>query len=56
MALTSLLILVIVIGLIFWALSQIPMPAPWRTIATVIMVIIAIAMLLGYVQVPVFRV
>lgn len=46
--LESLLIAVIIIGLIFWALGQIPLPDPWRSIATLILVVIAIVYLLRF--------
>jgi hypothetical protein len=47
--LISLLIAVIVIGLLFYVLSLLPIPQPWANIAKVILVVIVIIWLLGYV-------
>jgi hypothetical protein len=47
--LISLLIAVIVIGLIFYVLSLLPIPQPWANIAKVILVVIVIIWLLGFV-------
>jgi hypothetical protein len=47
--LISLLVAVIIIGLLFYVLSLLPIAQPWRNIATVILVIIVIVWLLGYV-------
>lgn len=47
----SLLITVIVAGVIFylvyWALSQIPLPAPFMVVARVILALVAIIFLIG---------
>ena len=43
----SLLILVLVLGLIFWLLQYLPIPEPFRMVLLVIMVIIIIVWLLG---------
>ena len=50
--LISLLITVIIVGLLFWLLSQLPIPQPWLNIARVILVIIAIIWLVGYLPSP----
>jgi hypothetical protein len=47
--LISLLIAVIVIGLLFYVLSLLPIPQPWANIAKVILVVIVIIWLLGFV-------
>lgn len=47
--LISLLIAVIVIGLLFYVLSLLPLPQPWANIAKVVLVVIVIIWLLGYV-------
>jgi hypothetical protein len=46
MSLIGLLIFVIVIGLIFYVLSVLPLPAPWKTIATVVACVIVLIVLL----------
>lgn len=47
----GLLITVIIVGLIFWllywALSQIPLPAPFAVVARVILALVAIIFLIG---------
>jgi hypothetical protein len=50
--LISLLIAVIVIGLLFYVLSLLPIPQPWLNIARVILIVIVIIWLLGYVGLP----
>jgi hypothetical protein len=50
--LISLLIAVIVIGLLFYVLSLLPIPQPWLNIARVILIVIVIIWLLGYVGMP----
>lgn len=45
--LITLLVFVIVIGLVFYVLSILPLPAPWKTIVTVIVCLIAILILLS---------
>lgn len=47
--LISLLIAVIVIGLLFYVLSLLPIPQPWLNIARVILIVIVIIWLLSYV-------
>ena len=47
--LISLLIAVIIIGLLFYVLSLLPIAQPWKNIATVILVVIVIIWLLGFV-------
>jgi hypothetical protein len=47
--LISLLIAVIIIGLLFYVLSLLPLQQPWMNVARVILIIIAIIWLLGYV-------
>ena len=44
--LIELLIGLLIIGLIYWAITQIPLPPPVRTVAYVVLVIIAIIWLL----------
>lgn len=39
--LLSLLIVLIVIGLCYWVITQIPLPAPIRSIAIVVLVVVA---------------
>jgi hypothetical protein len=46
--LISLLVAVIVIGLLFWVLSMLPIPQPWANIAKVILVVIVIIWLLSF--------
>ena len=50
--LISLLIAVIIIGLLFYVLSLLPIAQPWKNIATVILVVIVIIWLLGYIGAP----
>jgi hypothetical protein len=47
MDLVALLIFVLVLGLVYWIITLIPLPAPFRTIALVVLGIIAILWLLG---------
>lgn len=47
--LITVLILVIVCGLIFWALQMLPLPAPWGQAVHVIAILIFILLLLGVV-------
>jgi uncharacterized membrane protein len=47
MDLMSLLIAVIVLGLLFYVVGLLPLPAPFKTIAHVIVIVIAIIYLLG---------
>jgi len=41
------LILVLIIGLVIYAVQQLPLPPPWKNFAIIIVVIIAILILLG---------
>lgn len=45
--LVTVLIIALVIGLCYWALTQIPMPQPLKAILTVVLVIIAAIYLLS---------
>ena len=47
MDLVSLLIAVVVLGLLLYVVGLLPLPAPFKTIAHVIVVLIAIVYLLG---------
>ena len=47
MDLMSLLVDVIVLGLLVWVVGMLPLPAPFKTIAHVIVIIIAVVYLLG---------
>ena len=47
MDLVSLLIVVVVLGLLIYVVGLLPLPAPFKTIAHVLVVIIAIVYLLG---------
>ena len=63
MDLISLLVTVIVLGLVFyllyWLVGQVPMPEPFKVVATVLLALVAVIILLsilfGGVNVPVFR-
>lgn len=46
--LISLLVLLLIVGLVYWAITTIPLPQPIRVIAIVILVIVAVVYLLGY--------
>ena len=46
--LISLLVAVIIIGLVFYLLSMLPIPQPWANIAKVILVVIVIIWLLSF--------
>jgi len=46
--LISLLVAVVVIGLIFYCLSLLPIPQPWLNIARVILVVIVIIWLISW--------
>jgi len=46
--LVSLLVLVIVVGLVFWLVNMLPLPAPWKSVVQVIMIIIVIIVLLQF--------
>lgn len=43
----TLIISLVVLGLIYWAVSLIPLPAPFPTIIKVIFIVIAVVMLLN---------
>jgi hypothetical protein len=47
--LVGLLVTVIIIGLLFYVVSVLPIGQPWKNIATAILVVIAIIWLLGFV-------
>jgi hypothetical protein len=47
MDLLSLLLIVIVFGLIYYCVTLLPIPAPFKTIAVVIVLIVAIVYLFG---------
>jgi hypothetical protein len=47
--LIDLLVLVIVVGLLFYVLSLLPLPQPWKNIATILLVLIVVLWLLGMV-------
>jgi heme A synthase len=51
MSLITLLIVIIVMGLIYWLITFLPLPAPFRTIAIVVFVVICILILLGFIGV-----
>lgn len=46
--LISLLVLLVIVGLVYWAITQIPLPQPVRIVAVVLVVLIAIILLLNY--------
>lgn len=43
----ELLVFIVVLGLVYWAVSLIPLPAPFPTIVQVIFIIIAVLALLN---------
>jgi hypothetical protein len=43
----SLLVMVIVLGLIYWLITMLPLPPPFKNIALVIIVVICLIYLLG---------
>ncbi len=47
MDLVSLLIVVVVLGLLIYVVGLLPLPAPFKTIANIIVILIAIVYLLG---------
>lgn len=49
--LINVLIVVIIIGLIYWIVMSLPLPPPFKLVAQVIMAIIAIVLLLGLIGV-----
>lgn len=51
MGLVELLIVVIVIGLVYWLVLQLPLPPPFKMIAQVIVVLVAIFWLLSLIGV-----
>jgi hypothetical protein len=62
-SLIGLLITVIIIGLVmyllYWLVGQIPLPAPFKVVATVLLALVTVVLLLGLlfggVSVPVLR-
>jgi hypothetical protein len=63
-SLIGLLVTVIVLGLVFyllyWLLGQVPLPAPFKTVATVLLGLVAVLVLLsllfGGISIPLLRV
>lgn len=47
--LISLLVVLLIIGLVYWAITAIPLPPPVRTVAIVILCIFGIIVLVGYI-------
>lgn len=47
MSLIGLVVFVIIIGLLYWCITILPLPAPFKTIATVLLIIIAILYLVS---------
>lgn len=43
----SLLVLVIVLGLIYWIVTLLPLPAPFKQVALVIIIVVCLLYLLG---------
>jgi hypothetical protein len=48
MTLVSLLITVVILGLIYWAIQQLPLPAPFGMVVHIIFVIILILILVQF--------
>ncbi len=48
--LITLLVYLAVIGILWWAITQIPLPQPFRVIAVVVVAIVSIFLLLSLVQ------
>lgn len=46
--LISLLVFIVVIGIVFYILSLLPLPAPWLNIARAIVALIVLLILLNY--------
>jgi hypothetical protein len=63
-SLIGLLVTVIVLGLVFyllyWLVGQVPLPAPFKTVATVLLGLVAVLVLLsllfGGISIPLLRV
>jgi len=56
----SVLVMIIILGLIYWVISILPIPDPFRQIALVIIVVVCLLYLLGMLfgmtgPLPVFR-
>lgn len=51
MSLISLLVGIVVLGLVFWLLEQLPLTSPWNIIARVVLVVVAIIWLLSFIGV-----
>lgn len=47
MDLVSLLVVIIVLGLLMYVVGLLPLPAPFKTVANIIVILIAIIYLLG---------
>lgn len=45
MTLVGLLVVVIILGLLYWAITLLPLPAPFKTIALVILILIVVVWL-----------
>jgi len=52
MSLVGLLVVVIIIGLVLWLIQQLPLEQPFKTVALVLIVLIAIVWLLGGIPFP----
>lgn len=53
--LVSLLIFCLIAGLIWWAISTLPIPEPFRTVMVVILVLIFVLVLLSYLPIGPFH-
>jgi hypothetical protein len=52
--LISLLIFALVAGLIYWLLTMLPIPDPFKKVVMVIFIVLCIVYLLGFMGLPVF--
>jgi hypothetical protein len=52
--LIALLVTIIILGLVYWVLTLIPLPPPFRTVALIVFAIIAILVLLSFLGAPGF--
>jgi heme A synthase len=53
MTLISLLVAIVIIGLLLWLVSVLPIPAQFKTAAYILVVLIAILVLVGYIPIGV---
>ena len=53
--LISLLVTVIILGMLVWLVTMLPIPEPFRTVAIVIIILVCILWLVGYVPAPFHR-